>query len=386
MSASLAEYQRQLGSLRADRSSGHAKPHKMCLLLAVIDLIANGEITNNKIVFNDALKQQFTKHFDQYKHGNDKDDPSQPYFYLESAPFWHHQLVADHSEEYERRITDRKHGGPGVVGRIIEYAYVDDELYRFMQSPIVRPQLLTALLENSEDLSRRFERWALGVGKSEKTIKNYLGALNGSVVNWMTDAGISGQALTTINSLSDYKTLTDQAKQLEIFEIRDSKGKGMYSAAIKLYGEFLVDITGDTVTEDIQDISQDNSLTVTEKTILVNARRGQGEYRNNLINYWGGCAVTGYTNQRFLVASHIKPWRVASNSERLDPYNGLLLTPNLDKAFDLGYISFSDTGGVQLSKELENSVSLGINPAMKLVLTQQHQEYLAYHREYLFKG
>jgi len=386
VSTSLGQYQQQLGSLRADRSSGHAKPHKMCLLLAVIDLIAEGKITSNKIVFNDTLRLYFTKHFEHYKQRNDKDDPSQPFFYLESALFWHHQHSAEQQEEYEQRIADRKHGGPGVIGRIIDYAYVDEELFGFMQSPIVRPQLIGALLENSEDLSLRFQRWALGIGKTEKTIKNYLGALNGSVPKWMQESGFKPQALTVINNLTDYKTLTAQAKSLELFEVRDSKGKGMYSAAIKLYGDFLVDMCGDTVTEDIQTISKDNSLTTTEKAILVNARRGQGQYRNNLINYWGGCAVTGYNNQRFLVASHIKPWRVANNTERLDKYNGLLLTPNLDKAFDLGYISFAETGKVQLSKELANRVSLGLMPSMKIILAEQHQEYMSYHRAVVFKS
>jgi len=386
VTTSLEEYQRQLGSLRADRSNGHAKPHKTCLLLAVIDLVAKGDITSNKIVFSRALKQQFTKHFDQYKQGNDKDDPSQPFFYLESAPFWHHHPAAKYLDEYQRRTTDRKHGGGGVIERIIEYAYVDDELFSFMQSSIVRPQLLTALLENSEDLSLRFQRWAFGVGKSEKTIKNYLGALNGSVVNWLHNAGLGGQAFTQINNLSEYKAISAQATQLEIFEIRNTKGKGMYSAAIKLYGDFLADVIGDTTTEDIQAISRDNHLTSTEKAILVNARRGQGQYRNNLINYWGGCAVTGHTNQRFLVASHIKPWRVADNAERLDPYNGLLLTPNLDKAFDLGYISFEETGTIRISKELENYATLGVQSDLYVPLEREHQDYLAYHRDQCFRG
>ncbi len=43
------------------------------------------------------------------------------------------------------------------------------------------------------------------------------------------------------------------------------------------------------------------------------------------------CRVTGLARQEFLIASHIKPWRDCSNSERLSGANGLLLSPHLDK-------------------------------------------------------
>ena len=50
-----------------------------------------------------------------------------------------------------------------------------------------------------------------------------------------------------------------------------------------------------------------------------------------------------------LLASHIKPWRDSNHQERLDKFNGLLLLANLDKAFDLGFISFDDSGKVPIS-------------------------------------
>jgi hypothetical protein len=36
------------------------------------------------------------------------------------------------------------------------------------------------------------------------------------------------------------------------------------------------------------------------------------------------------SDHRFLVASHIKPWRLSDNSERLDGNNSLLLSPHVD--------------------------------------------------------
>ena len=104
-----------------------------------------------------------------------------------------------------------------------------------------------------------------------------------------------------------------------------------------------------------------------------------------LIEYWGGCAVTGYQSTQFLVASHIKPWRAANDNERLDKYNGILLLPNLDKVFDLGYISFTDKGQIQKSEFIESPDTLGIYETMKINITDQHQDYLAYHREVIFE-
>ncbi len=159
----------------------------------------------------------------------------------------------------------------------------------------------------------------------------------------------------------------------------------MYSCALNLYGDFLADTASNKLSEDIHQIEQDKTLTTTEKSILVNTRVGQGQYRKDLIKYWGGCSITGYQNPRFLIASHIKPWRSASNQERIDQHNGLLLLPNLDKAFDQGYISFTHQGRIQLSEQLETPQSLGVDQDMRINLVAQHQDYLAYHREHIYK-
>lgn len=48
---------------------------------------------------------------------------------------------------------------------------------------------------------------------------------------------------------------------------------------------------------------------------------------------------------KVLVAGHIKPWRESTNPERVDPHNALALSPNYDKLFDLGFITFKPTNG-----------------------------------------
>ena len=85
-----------------------------------------------------------------------------------------------------------------------------------------------------------------------------------------------------------------------------------------------------------------------------------------------------------LIASHIKPWRDSENQERLDKFNGLLLTPNLDKAFDSGFISFDTDGKILISEILEEPKMLGIEDEMKINFQKNHQSYLEYHRDVVF--
>lgn len=133
---------------------------------------------------------------------------------------------------------------------------------------------------------------------------------------------------------------------------------------------------------------QDFALSDTERDALIKARIGQGGYRDALLAYWGGCSVTDCTTPILLRASHIKPWRMASAQERLDPFNGLLLTPNLDVAFDSGLISFDDLGQIILGDDLDpdSARALNLNAQLRLRhIEPRHRVYLAWHREHLFR-
>lgn len=79
------------------------------------------------------------------------------------------------------------------------------------------------------------------------------------------------------------------------------------------------------------------------------------------------------------MASHIKPWRDSSSKERLDVYNGLLLTPSLDKAFDKGLITFDVKGNILISKNFKDYNLFGINENMKIKIEEKHKKYLEYH-------
>lgn len=130
------------------------------------------------------------------------------------------------------------------------------------------------------------------------------------------------------------------------------------------------------------DIETDLTLGRTEKEQLMKARLGQGLFRQALIDYWGHCAVSGCTLVSVLRASHIKPWREASNAERLDPFNGLLLAPNIDALFDKALISFARDGAILISKKLSarDRLALGIDAGFSVPTTPRHEPYLSLHR------
>lgn len=130
------------------------------------------------------------------------------------------------------------------------------------------------------------------------------------------------------------------------------------------------------------------TLEETERRAIVSARRGQGRYRNDLLNLWGCCAVTGCTVERLLRASHLKPWKLSNNAERLSRFNGLLLTPNFDLALDRWLISFTDEGAILISSSLkaDDAIALGLHSDMRLQLVKpEHKPYLSFHRREFLK-
>lgn len=140
-----------------------------------------------------------------------------------------------------------------------------------------------------------------------------------------------------------------------------------------------------------KEIADRSDISATEKEQLTKARIGQGKFRENLLKESVICPLTDITDDRLLVASHIKPWAISDAFERTDFKNGLLLTPTYDKLFNDGYISFHDDGTVLISpyispltvKKLKHLLP---NKKYMLPKTDGRDVYLKYHRENIFKG
>ena len=155
--------------------------------------------------------------------------------------------------------------------------------------------------------------------------------------------------------------------------------------------EVEIELENNAATDILDELAALEQLPETERQAVILSRVGQGKFRDQLITYWKKCAVTDAAFVPLLKASHIKPWRDASNEERLDPFNGLLLSPNVDAAFDAGYITFDLSGKVILSGEIEGAADYQMHITSKLrinakLLTEKHRAYLEYHQLHVFRG
>ena len=175
------------------------------------------------------------------------------------------------------------------------------------------------------------------------------------------------------------------------FISKNSTGNNMYSNALKQYRLFRT-ATSDKVVDQAEvekAISGYATLNETERTAIVKSRVGQGLFRKRLIDkYKGACVITGVSAKKLLVASHIKPWAVSNNEERLSEENGLLLSPTYDKLFDYGLITFSNQGNMiissQLSNEDKSKLHLSTDIEYDLKMTSKMLEHLDYHRDIVF--
>jgi len=140
---------------------------------------------------------------------------------------------------------------------------------------------------------------------------------------------------------------------------------------------------------DLDKISARENLSATRAQELRWARRGQGKYREELLNLWGRrCAVTGCDLDAVLRASHALPWKASTDEQRLNPANGLPLVATIDALFDRGLIGFGDKGEMLQSRALEerHRELFGLPMSLRLPLTAEQKHFLAKHRKLFALG
>ena len=147
------------------------------------------------------------------------------------------------------------------------------------------------------------------------------------------------------------------------------------------------EISSQVLEDEIEQEILSSASQSTVKDQLIRARQGQGLFRQRVMAIESNCRVTGISDERFLIASHIKPWRESSNEERLDGNNGLMLSPHIDRLFDKGWVSFSDGGELLVCPDAAPilkawNITLQIK---KGEFNMQQRHYLRYHRQFILK-
>lgn len=231
------------------------------------------------------------------------------------------------------------------------------------------------------DKEAEFYKFMKSNGPNAKTSRsNYISWLRFIADNFQNfDESLDRDKIEEIClSLKEKKNIRNKyTKNKDISNIKSALNKyHKFNKSISNYSEIMEDIFS-ILTDDLSP-SQKYDIEV---------RTGQGKYRNELLKIWRMCSLTKYSKTDFLIASHIKPWKDSTNLEKTDPYNGLLLKPNIDKLFDSGYITFSDKGTIIISSLLDDTdkENMGISNDMELYkVCKEHKPYLEYHRHKIF--
>lgn len=155
----LQEYIKAFQSLKVNRART-VSPHKMCMLLAVMDLFDADPQRANRIEYEPQLLDRFRMLFDAVRKPGDHPNPHLPFFHLRSDGFWRLNARAGRAQALEvlgtvrtaRQVTDN-----------IAYVSLDDALYRLLQDEDARGQLSEAIVShwfdrNSDELREMVSR------------------------------------------------------------------------------------------------------------------------------------------------------------------------------------------------------------------------------------
>ena len=199
-----------------------------------------------------------------------------------------------------------------------------------------------------------------------------------------------------VNSNSKYYSLMREIglpniSYISVLKLQDKNNNIFYY--FKIFIDYKSDIVPYAFPEEkeAEQKIEDSAISTKKKQTLINARVGQGEYRNKLLEECPFCPFTQVNDERLLIASHIKPWAKSNDKEKVDPKNGFIFTPTFDKLFDKGFITFNSDKTIVVSPWLSpmNQKRLGIYTGKSvppLPLCDKRLNYLEYHKKFIFKG
>lgn len=224
---------------------------------------------------------------------------------------------------------------------------------------------------------------------SESSISKYARAIT-AISKDMMNEGLIKKPLTEMNR-AELDFVIPMILNNPFFIEKNNRGNKMYSNGLKQFRSYksMIADAEEDYKAIVDDINADTAITVTERASIIKSRIGQGEFRHALMErYNGSCIVTGINIQTLLIASHIKPWAVSNNSERLSSDNGLLLSATYDRLFDSGLISFDNSGKILVSRYVDDSnkarLKLDNKPSVNVQFSTGTKHNLEYHRDIVF--
>lgn len=150
-------------------------------------------------------------------------------------------------------------------------------------------------------------------------------------------------------------------------------------------------------TKPIESVIENETLPIgTDRTATVKQRVNQTFFRKAVLSsYSSTCCITGLNTPSLLIASHIKPWKISSDTEKTNPSNGLCLNALHDKAFDRGLITVSTDYTIYISNKITDIYCgetvkrfFEIYHGKKIIIPDKFvpkKEFLEYHNDLIFQ-
>ena len=139
--STLHKYLHAIKGLRIDKAHGNA-PHQPVLLLSIIELIEQGQISENRIIPSPGLVETFVKYWTKVT--NRKPKLELPFFHMKSRSFWH--LYPNSGYETALPVVTQIKTFTRLR-EIIAYGYFDEVLYVLLTNTETREIIRRTIIE-----------------------------------------------------------------------------------------------------------------------------------------------------------------------------------------------------------------------------------------------
>jgi putative restriction endonuclease len=147
---SLAAYADRFRRTNVNVAHGRASPHKICMLLAVLDLARGGALTRNRVEYAPPLLERYATYFEAVRTEGDHPNPYFPFFHLAGRlrgggeSFWHLQPRSGRESVLASMSTART---SRQVTENIDHVFLDPALFELVQDAVAVDALSAVLAE-----------------------------------------------------------------------------------------------------------------------------------------------------------------------------------------------------------------------------------------------
>lgn len=150
----LQSYIKAFENLKTSWRASRKAPHKAILLLTIIELYEKNLLSENVIRYDEKLKNCFSDIWNRVlpKEPTFVCESYQPYWYLQTEGFWHLVPVKGMETTLDLFREYRYNPSESNLYTFVQYAKLDEDLYKLMQSPSARSSMKRILLKGYTNL------------------------------------------------------------------------------------------------------------------------------------------------------------------------------------------------------------------------------------------